>query len=475
MNILRASYVYRALAAVWAWFGLQWRSSRVISAFLRPGMGEAMSRSSIFYRVFEKLHALLCAVFEKMHLTKLLEGSIFKNSFLWSFLAVFFAPILPTAAAIALAVVSFGSLVLQFACDRNKKLAYAPVNKYIILFALVYLVSIVMSVRPAASFGAGLVMGLFILFAIVLQNAVNTEKQFNAVIYGMIIAGVIVCAYGFYQYVFNIVGTTAWWDEDKFTSISMRVYSTLGNPNVLAEYLLLIIPFSAAAFFTQKSHAGRWLVLFAGGAMVLCMVLTMSRGGWLGLLVAAALFLVLLDRRFIILGMVGLIALYFVLPDSIISRFASIGDMSDTSTSYRVSIWMGALLMLKDYWYCGIGPGAAAFNGVYPIYSYNAASAQHAHNLYLQITCDTGVSGIVVFVMFMFSYFRMLASAISRTREKAARMYQIAAMSSAAGFFVQALTDHAFYNYRVVLMFWTVVAIGAIASRAAGRGESADD
>ena len=40
-----------------------------------------------------------------------------------------------------------------------------------------------------------------------------------------------------------------------------------------------------------------------------------------------------------------------------ISRFTSIGDMTDGSTTYRVSIWLGTLDMLKHYWLCGIGPG----------------------------------------------------------------------------------------------------------------------
>lgn len=87
--------------------------------------------------------------------------------------------------------------------------------------------------------------------------------------------------------------------------------------------------------------------------MCLCMLLTMSRGGWLGLLLAGAVFLVMMDRRFILLGVVGLVALYFILPETMIERFTSIGDLTDGSTSYRLSIWLGTISMLKDYWLCG--------------------------------------------------------------------------------------------------------------------------
>ena len=73
-------------------------------------------------------------------------------------------------------------------------------------------------------------------------------------------------------------------------------------------------------------------------------------------------------------------ALYFVMPDTVIQRFTSIGDLGDSSTPYRVSIWMGSLAMLKDYWLCGIGPGTEAFNMVYPIYGYARPMPSTPHN-----------------------------------------------------------------------------------------------
>ncbi len=94
--------------------------------------------------------------------------------------------------------------------------------------------------------------------------------------------------------------------------------------------------------------------------------------------------------------------MYFVLPDTVITRFTSIGDLTDNSTSYRVYIWMGVLAMLKDYWLCGIGPGDAAFNMVYPAYSYNSIDAPHSHNLFLQMVCDAGICALVVFFLLLF-------------------------------------------------------------------------
>ena len=160
-----------------------------------------------------------------------------------------------------------------------------------------------------------------------------------------------------------------------------------------------------------------------------------------------------------------MVALYFLLPDTIINRFTSIGNMADTSTSYRFSIWMGSISMLRDYWFCGIGPGTEAFNMIYPSYSYNSAVAQHSHNLYLQITCDSGVCGILLFLLIIFHSFKNVCSALAKTEDRKTRLYLNASLSGIVGFLVQSMTDYSFYNYRVMLMFWAFIAFGAILAR----------
>lgn len=204
--------------------------------------------------------------------------------------------------------------------------------------------------------------------------------------------------------------------------------------------------------------------------MVVCLILTYSRGCYLGLLFAAAVFLVLLDRRFLIVGIVALALSPLYLPESVLTRFTSIGNMGDTSTSYRVYIWMGTLAMLKDYWLCGVGPGTDAYNVVYPEYAYNAITAPHSHNLYLQILCDTGICGLLVFLLLLVAYYRMMFTAIRRERDRTARVFQIAAVSAVTGFLVQSMTDFTFYNYRVLLLFWSVLALSVLFTRM-GRTE----
>ena len=164
-----------------------------------------------------------------------------------------------------------------------------------------------------------------------------------------------------------------------FSSIEFRVPSTLDNPNMLGQYLILMVPVGGAKLLSARGWPRRLLYLGCCALMCVCMILTFSRGAWLGLLFAGAVFVVLLNPRLILLAPAALAALWFLLPETVISRFTSIGDMTDGSTTYRVSIWLGTLDMLKHYWLCGIGPGDEAFNRVYPAFSYNSINAPHSH------------------------------------------------------------------------------------------------
>ena len=148
-----------------------------------------------------------------------------------------------------------------------------------------------------------------------------------------------------------------------------------------------------------------------------------------------------------------------------ISRFTSIGNLTDNSTSYRVYIWIGALAMLKDYWLCGIGPGDGAFNMVYPAYSYNTIVAPHSHNLFLQMVCDAGICALVVFLLLLFNFFRDMCSAIGKEKNWTSRVLQIGITAGVCGFMVQAMTDYSFYNYRVMFLFWAYLALGGLAAR----------
>ena len=368
-------------------------------------------------------------------------------------------------AVLGLVLVSAFSLLLNLMADSGRKLYYAPMNRYLWLYAAIYLAGTWFSVTRAGSLLGGVLTVAFILFAVILENSITTRRQLDTLLLLLVMAGTAVALYGICQYLFGWgYQSAAWADSEMFGDV-FRVPSTLENPNMLGQYLILAIPLGGAGLLAAKDWGMRVFYFCCCGVMCVCMLLTLSRGAWLGLLFAGFVFVLFLQPRLLLLTPLLLVGLYFVLPDAVINRFASIGNLGDSSTSYRVYIWMGTLAMLKDYWMCGIGPGDAAFNLVYPKYSYSGIVAPHAHNLFLQIVCDAGVVALVVFVLLLFHYFRDLCAAFCREKDPFSRLYQTAAVSGIAGFLVQAMTDYSFYNYRVLLLFWAWLALGALLAR----------
>ena len=467
-DILNASLLWRALTALCLWCGEQWERSGVVRWFLHPrGWSRAASESSVFYKLWALVRGALCWVYEKLRLDRLFAGSVFTKTWFWCMMPVVFAPLFSTTMPVlGMAAIGGCSLLLSLVREPERQLAWSPINRYIILYAAVYLAGTLFSVSLKSSLRPGLLSAAFILFAVVLYNAVTSRAQLDVLLSLMVLAAAAVSCYGILQYIFRWgYQSEAWVDSDMFSNIQFRVSSTLGNPNVLGEYLILAIPIGGAKLLSAKGWGGRAFWFGCCGIMCICMLLTMSRGAWLGLLFAGAAFVILLNPRFILLIPVVLVGLWFVLPPTVTARFASIGNLSDASTSYRVYIWMGTLAMLRNYWLCGIGPGEDAFNMVYPAYSYNGIVAPHSHNLFLQIVSDAGVAALAVFLILLFVYCRMLCAALHREKDWTSRLLQISFAGGVCGFMVQAMTDYSFYNYRVLFLFWAYLALGALCCR----------
>ena len=129
--------------------------------------------------------------------------------------------------------------------------------------------------------------------------------------------------YAFYQYFSGEPMGSGWVDPS--SNISVRVFSSFENPNLYAEYLIMIIPLTFARFLSvnQKKKVVYALI---GIAQLIALLLTFSRGGWLGLVFAVGIFVLLLKRELIIklipLGIIGL----FFLPNSIMMLFKAIGS-----------------------------------------------------------------------------------------------------------------------------------------------------
>ena len=379
------------------------------------------------------------------------------------FAVVGFIPLAPTMALLGLILLTAVSYGIRLFRDKSMRFRVTILDYFVVLFGIVLFFSSITSYTPTNSMLALLIHIAFIMFYFILVNTIKTRQQLYTLVALLVLSTTATSLYGLYQ--LKTVGATseAWVDTTLFEDIKARVGSTFENPNVLGEYLVLIIPVAMAMLWGQKSWISRLVTLGLTAIMLVCLAYTYSRGAYIGLVLAFALFAVLRDRRFVILGVIGLLMLPFVLPPSVINRFASIGNLSDTSSSYRISVWLGSLKIVRDYWPSGIGLGLEPFKLLYPKYSLNAAYAFHSHNIYIQLLIETGIAGFLMFASMIVVYYKTMLAGFYKTKDKFTSTFMIAIASGMAGYLAQGMVDNIWYNNRVLLTFWVMLAFGMIA------------
>jgi len=374
---------------------------------------------------------------------------------------VFAIPILPT---MLLALLCLGTLALygiNLFLGRIRAQRTSLVSVFIGMFGVFLVYGSFTSYHYPKAL---LVMAIFLLFMsmfFVAKDCIDTEEKLDFVLFVMISTGVMIALFAIYQYVIGVEMDAAWVDAESF-NIQTRAYGTFNNPNVLGEYLILIGSLSAGMLWKVRNWLGR--IYYSGCFAVVCLGLlaTNSRGAMLGLMLSAGLFVLLAERRLIPLGLAGLVAMPFVLPASLWARLASSLTMSDSSSQYRLSIYRAGVDMVKHYWSTGIG--VDAFNQVYPLFSFEAANAYHVHNLFLQEFIELGLFGFLVLIFLFLFFFQKLYGSRVRVPKRFAMLFA-AFFGGFAGLLLQGMTDHIWFDYSIVLIFWYFMGIGMASVR----------
>ena len=207
---------------------------------------------------------------------------------------------------------------------------------------------------------------------------------------------------------------------------SSRAFSTMGNPNFLGSYIVLIIPTSIYFYIINKNITG----LTAYAILFYCLLSTGTRGAWLGTIASIMAFAAIHYMyfryskgeftRYIILLVITilLLALYnFNTEGAFIDRFLSIardadefltkGDRADYSGANRGFIWKRVAELIKKRPLAGYGIEnlGEAFKKYYTqdmIELWNEVRyLDKAHNEYLHIAVTSGIPSLLVYLTFI--------------------------------------------------------------------------
>ena len=370
---------------------------------------------------------------------------------------VFAAPILPTMhlAAMLVPILFFALLSRPFVVDHSAV--------FLLLFIILNMMAGVMSLAVGSSLFIALLSSLFMLSVLAVLACCRRDDNVDFFFFVFLLGGAVTGFVGLYQW-FAGYALGIWMDQELFAG-GRRVFSTFGNPNVYGTYLLLAIPLAAACVVYVKKTFYKLCAIAITGLLIVNLLLTLSRGCYLALAFAAGIFVLIIEKRLIVAFIPALIALFFVLPPTIVNRLLSIVNFADTSTAFRLSIWQGSLRILQDFWMIGLGQGIDAYNRVYPFYAFAAIVSPHSHNLFIQIFVEMGIVGLVVFIGVLACFFRVMVNFLRRTHEFRLRVVAAAMIAAVIGFLFQGIFDHVFYNYRVMLIFYIFLGLGMAFAR----------
>jgi len=388
------------------------------------------------------------------------------------------APFVSTA-LIGVLLIACGGYWLLLTLSDDEGLGLTPIHLLVLLYWLVSVAATALSpVRTAAVSGL-IKLTLYMLLFALLARVLRSPRIRAGVIAVYLLTALAVSVEGIRQWFFGAPALATWVDAGSTLAKTTRVYSYLGNPNLLAAYILPAVMLSAAAVFAWQRWLPKALALLMTGLNAVCLVLTFSRGGWIGFVMAGFSLVLLLAHWFsrylprfwrrwaipIVLGVsaaavVLAVAAVAPLRDRVLSMFMG---RQDSSNNFRLNVWAAVQDMIRDRPILGIGPGNDAFNQVYPRYQRAGFSALSAYSILLEILVETGVIGLTVFLWLLLVTFHQAWTQIQRLRAAANPdgFWLIGAIATVVGMLFHGLVDTVWYRPQVSTLWWLMLAIVA--------------
>lgn len=179
---------------------------------------------------------------------------------------------------------------------------------------------------------------------------------------------------------------------------------TYYDPNAFASTLLLSLPLALPFWAEARTWKARLPLLGHTGAACVCILLTGSRAGFMGLCLFGTCCLLLSRYRLrgIVIGSAVAGLLVCALPGYLTDRFLTIVDSSrgpgiaQASAMGRLAGFQDGMRLWGDNLLLGVGPG---------VFHLAAGSGFNSHNVYGQVGGELGVIGVVAFLALLACFF----------------------------------------------------------------------
>ena len=375
-----------------------------------------------------------------------------------------------------IAVAAFWLLTVLTASHRT---VITPIHVLVFLYWCVATVATAFSPVKSAALTGWVNLSLYLILFALAAGVLRSPKLCNWVITSYLLTALVVSAYGMRQEFFGVEQLATWNDPNSALANDTRVYSYLGNPNLLGGYLLPAIALSIAAIFIWQGWMQKTLAVIMTGVNSACLFFTDSRGAWLAMAVLIGVLLLLFYawwREYLpkfwqvwllplVFGsLAALLLTAFIALEPLRLRLLSIfAGREDSSNNFRIEVWNACFKIIEDYPLLGIGPGNDAFNQIYPRYMNSRYPALSAYSVYLEHLVEMGYIGMGCFVWLITVTINHGIRQLSRLRQiKDKRgLYLIAAIAATASLAFHGFVDTVWYRPQINTVWWLILALVA--------------
>jgi hypothetical protein len=237
---------------------------------------------------------------------------------------------------------------------------------------------------------------------------------------------------------------------------TLRAVSTSVDPNVLGGLMILMAALTAPQIFAVKTLLPRPVIFASVAAMFLCLVLTFSRGAFLGLGVSLVVIAFFKYRRLLPMLAIGALLFWFIpFTQDYIAHLLDAFAGADRATQMRIGEYQDAFTLISRYPIFGVG-----FLGSPDLDTYIGVSS-----VYLLMAEQMGIVGVAAFLITLGIFFyRSLLAWLDGLKDDAQLSPLLLGVCAALiGAMTAGVVDHYFFNLdfpHSVTLFWIFVGLG---------------
>jgi lipopolysaccharide/colanic/teichoic acid biosynthesis glycosyltransferase len=349
--------------------------------------------------------------------------------------------------------------------SRQAALYRGPLNLPLLVFIVLSALSAFFSDSLDLSLqraGYYAVTGFFVAFMIVNTLATKAFILFSTRVIAL--TSVVMSVLGLFQiFLFNytLAPAAASLPEEQLLEGYIRASSLLGNPVVLAVYLVLGLPLLLAEVARASTQTKRDFWLVCSTLSFVGIFFTQTRVGLLALLVTGVAFLSRRLSHSLSFALICLLWLLFLISLGG-PRFSPAAAQSEATEWIEEKMHILRSVPVKT-WLIGGGARTA-----YPLMIMDGDSAARSDrdepnvipNMHITLALEHGIAGWCVIIWLIFSALLAMQQAYRKTKDEQLRPVLWAIISSVLGFLISMNAMNVFHNLTLQIFFWNLIGIG---------------